>query len=295
MAFTDTGVATNSPNVVLPPEVSKEIWAKVLPESWVGTAIPHVTLAPGGQTIQMITGEPEAFFVKEGERKPLSKATLGKREWGSHKLVVMQSFTDEFKNDTARLYTELVSRMPKAIGRAADMAFLHGTRVPTGFDNLSTAASLAVTADTMYEQLVAARAAVAAVPDARATTAWFSPTGETMLQLARDKDGRPLFAPAGQSADLSNVFRAAGLAIGVHEHVENAGPPKVIGVVGDWRKARIGVVEDIMFRTYDGPLFGSDNALIHRGAQDNVFTVIIEARMGSLVENVGAFVRLTTA
>lgn len=61
--------------VVLPNEVSSEIWKKTVEESAVMQLARRIELPGAGLEFPMITGEPTANWVNETEAKPVSNHT----------------------------------------------------------------------------------------------------------------------------------------------------------------------------------------------------------------------------
>jgi HK97 family phage major capsid protein len=65
--------------VVLPPEVSNQIWQTTQEQSGVMRAATQIPLPGAGLTIPIITGDPVAAWVAETAEKPVSRGTLASR------------------------------------------------------------------------------------------------------------------------------------------------------------------------------------------------------------------------
>ena len=123
-------------NVVLPEVVSSEIWAKVLEGSAIMSLARRINMPGNGVKIQTITGEPQADWVEETAKKPVSRHTFGKKTIVPYKLAVIEPFSNEFARDADALYEELVRRLPYALSAKFD-ATVMGTSAPgSGFDVL---------------------------------------------------------------------------------------------------------------------------------------------------------------
>src|SRR5690606_3615795 len=132
-------------NVVLPSEVSSEIWQKIQDASVVMGLARRVPLSGPGVTYQEILTDPTPQFVGETDRKPISNATFEKKVLKPHKIAVVSTYSDEFRRDLPGLFNALVSRLPGALAKTFDMAALHGVGAPAAdFDDLSGATAVSI-------------------------------------------------------------------------------------------------------------------------------------------------------
>ena len=125
--------------LVLNPEQSDEIIAKAVEQSAIMQLAERVTLPGRGLSIPVITGDPTADFVTESAEKPVSNSTFGTKTMTPYKIAVIELFSNEFRRDFARLYDELVRRLPNAISTKFDNTVFAGTAPGTGFDVLTSA------------------------------------------------------------------------------------------------------------------------------------------------------------
>jgi len=150
-----SGQATNRTNIELPTEVSSEILKKAQEESAVMKHARKITLPGWGLTIPVITSDPEAEWVSETAAKPVKNPGLSKKVMQAYKLAVIVPFSTEFRRDTSRLYTELVSRLPLALAKKFDQTVFHGSAPGSNFDVLANCTAQNI-ASNPYSALVAA-------------------------------------------------------------------------------------------------------------------------------------------
>lgn len=294
MAFATNAVDINrgTEGVVLPPQLSQEIWQNAQEESAVMRLAQRISLPGAGLTIPVITGDAVADWTAETAEKPVSEATLSSKQMTGYKIAVIELFSNEFRRDLPRVYAELARRLPYSIGKKFDDTVFNGTAPGSNFDTLEncTAISLATLGSTTtYGQLVSVLSTIGAA-DAELTGWVLAPQGEALLLSTVDDTGRPLFV-----ADV-NDNRAIGRVLGSpvlrSRAAYVAGTPNTIGIAGDWAQARYGIVEDIKMSI-------SEEATVNDGEnqinlwQRNMFAVRVEAELGFVVKTDAAFVKLT--
>lgn len=272
------------------PQQSNEIWAATIEQSAVMQLAQRVNLPGSGVSIPIITGDPTADFVAETAEKPVSESTFGTKIMTPYKIAVIELFSNEFRRDFRALYTELVRRLPAAIGAKFDATVFGGTAPGTGFDVLTAATAVGIGGTGTYAKLVNAFTTVGAVGK---LNGWaMSPQGEGILMLATDGNGYPLLM--NNINNDSAVGRVLGARVVETDRVYKAGTPNVVGVAGDWSQARYGIVDGIKLSI-------SEEATINTGTeqvnlwQRNMFALRCEAEVGFIVKNASAFVRLTDA
>lgn len=294
MALSTTPVDINrgTTGVVLPAQLSQDVWAKAQEESAIMRLAQRIDLPGSGLVIPVITGEPVADFVAETAEKPVSEATLQSKNMKGYKIAVIELFSNEFRRDLPRVYEELARRLPYSIAAKFDSTIFTGTAPGSDFDVLSgaSAISLAATASTTtYDQLVSVLSTIAAA-DAELTGWVLAPQGEALLLSTTDNTGRPLFV--ADVADNRAIGRVLGSEVVRSRRAYAAGTPNTIGMAGDWSQARYGIVNDISMSI-------SEEATVNDGEnqinlwQRNMFAVRVEAELGFVVSDVDAFVKLT--
>lgn len=117
----------------LPVEILNPIFDKAQERSLVlGLANP-IPLSYGQTNIPVVTQRPEAGPVGEGETKPQSEYRYDMRVVKPRKFATIVTVSDEFvEADIAGLYSQIQDDLSYAIGRAVDLAVLHGRNALTG-------------------------------------------------------------------------------------------------------------------------------------------------------------------
>ena len=276
MALLTNPVDTNrgTTGISLPPQLSNEIWAGAQEESAVMRLAQPINLPGSGITIPIITGDASAGWVAETAEKPVSKATFGSKQMTPYKLAVIELFSNEFRRDLK-----------------FDETVFNGTAPGSNFDVLTAATAVAIGGTGTYGKLVTALETIATT-DAELTGWAISPQAEALLLKATDGNNRPLFIPNANDDRAINYL--LGARVERSRRVYKAGTPNVIGFAGDWSQARYGIVDGINVAIADQVSVNTGTEIVHTW-QRNMFAVRVEAEVGFVVRNTGAFVRLTDA
>lgn len=290
MAYDNTPIDLNtgSSGIVLPREISSEIWEKATQGSAVMRMARRIYLPGAGITVPIIDTDGVADIVTETAEKPVSNPTVSNKSMTPIKIAMIQTFSNEFRRDLPRLYDALVDRAPAAITKKFDELAFHGTNNPTGFDTLANATAISIATDT-YPALVSAKSTVAAA-DGMLNGWALSPQAEAVLLAATDGQDRPLFL--NSATDQGSVGRILGEPVYFNRAAYQAGTPNTLGIAGDWDRAMYGIVDDITIKI-------SDQATINDGTkqinlwQRNMFAILVEATLGFAVQDDAYFVRLT--
>ena len=270
------GVPTNRSDITLPADVSREIMQKVAEESRVMRLARKSDLPGRGVAIPEILSDPEASWVGETEKKPVSNPSLGTKMLRGYTLSVIVPFSNQFRRDMGALYDQIVRRLPAALGRKFDYTVFHGTAPGTDFDTFAsvTAQSLASNA---YDGLVAADTDIA-LHGGLLDGYILSPQARGVLLRAKDNDGRPLFVNNTAEGAIPMIL---GARTEMSKAAFKSGSPSVIGYGGDWTQAVWGAVED------DVQIAISDQATLDLGDgvtinlfQQNMFAVRAEIEVG---------------
>lgn len=297
-------ISRQTTNVLLPENISSEIWAKAIEQSAFMQLATRINIPGTGIKVQTITGEPTANWVDETNLKPVSKHTFGKKTITPYKLAVIEPFSDEFRRDKKALYGECVRRLPGALSRKFDGTIM-GTSAPGGgFDVLGTGVSsqsiLPVNnGNNVYQQFVAVDAAVSE-HDGIMNAIALSPQGKSIVLNAIDGVGKPLFTPGVGSRNTGDIL---GCAVSVNKGVYVAGtasPAKaaVVGVAGDFTGVRWGSVEGIKMAISDQATLsyndGTSDITLNLW-QQNMFAVRFEIEVAFAVMDKSQLVLLTGA
>lgn len=249
-------ISRHTSNVVLDPELSQEIWAKTIEQSFFMQAARQITIPGSGVKIQTITGDPVANWVDETNSKPVGFHTFGAKTITPYKLAVIEPFSTEFVRDKAALYNECINRLPGALSKKFDSTIM-GTSAPgTGFDVLGgcTAVSLIPgSGDTLYDQFLTVDGNITAA-DGIMTAIGLAPQGKSKVLGAVDSVGHPLFTPGVGSNTVGNIL-GADVTISKGLYVAGAagspGTPAKVGIAGDFTDAVWGSVEGIQMAVSD--------------------------------------------
>src|SRR5690606_17115711 len=128
MAGIDVNRTTDG--VVLPKEVSSEIWSNMQEQSAVQNLARRIDLPGRGVTIPVVTGDPEADWVAETDHKPVSRPTFGSKDITPYTLAVIVPFSNQFRRDLGALYAECVRRLPGALAKKFDATVFASSGAP---------------------------------------------------------------------------------------------------------------------------------------------------------------------
>ena len=277
--------------VVLPAQVSSEIWSTTQEQSAVMAVSRQIALPGSGISIPIVTADSAADWVAESAEKPVSHAAVSSKTMTPYKLAVIETFSMEFRRDLPALYGELARRLPGALAKKFDSTVLAGTAPGSGFDVLSSAPTLTVDATATYADLAAVFTAVAAAGGS--LSHWIaSPAFEGLLLAQVASDGRPLFIPdATTSGRVGSIFGRPVYSTNGALKTSTVAADDT-GVAGDFANSAIyGTVEGIQVDL-------SDQATVNDGGtqvnlwQRNMFAIRAEIEVGFVTRNVNHFVRI---
>ena len=98
----------NRNTINLPGEVSSEILQKTQESSAVMSLARQIALPGLGVTIPVITGDPEAEWVGETDKKPVKRGSMATKVMTPYTLAVLVPFSNQFRRDIPALYDALV-------------------------------------------------------------------------------------------------------------------------------------------------------------------------------------------
>ena len=186
------GIDTNRSAIALPTEISSEIIQNTQEQSVVMTMGRQIPLPGRGLTIPVITGDPEAAWVEETAKKPVSNPQLSQKVMQAYKLAVIVPFSNEFRRDLTSLYDALIGRLPLALASKYDATCFGAVQAPgENFDTFAGCTAQDISDDT-YAALVAADTDIATHGGILNGFA-ISPQGKGILLSAVDGNKRPLF------------------------------------------------------------------------------------------------------
>lgn len=271
-----SGVNTNRSNISLPTAVSSEIIQKTQEESAVMKLARNIRLPGNGLTIPVITSDPEAAWVGETAKKPVSNPGLSTKVMRGYKLAVIEPFSNEFKRDYGALYDALVSRLPKILAAKFDNTVFGGTEKPgSDFDNFASCTAQSISSDA-YGGLVAADTDIA-VAGGIANGYAISPQMKGILLSAVDKNDRPLFINSVSEGAIPKIL---GNPTYLTKGAYISGSPNVVGFVGDWTKAMYGIVEGVNITISEEATLDLGSGNVIYLFQQNMFAVRAEIEIG---------------
>lgn len=265
--------------ISLPGSVSADILAKTQEASAV-MQLARQTKLPGlGTTIPVIIGDPEASWVGETGKSPVSRGSLGTKQMTPYELSVTVPFSNQFRRDAGVLYDELVRRLPLALAKKFDQTVFGAVDAPgSNFDSLSgvTAHEIGTNA---YDGLVAADAEVA---DADGIlNGWVvSPKGKAALLTAKDSTGRPIFINSVAEGAVPLILGSRTVqSKGAYVEDKTEAKKHVVGFGGDWTQAVWGSVEGVKISFADQATLTDGEKTINLFEQ-NMFAVRAAIEVG---------------
>lgn len=241
-------IETNRNSIQLPADVSAEIIQKTQEGSAIMRLARKTDLPGRGAVIPVITSDPEAEWVGETEKKPVSNPGLQAKKMQAYKLAVIVPFSKEFTRDAKSLYDTLIKRLPAALSRKFDRSAFGVCAAPgENFDTFAACTKVALVGDKVtaaYDGLVTADADIG--EHGGITSGYvFSPQGRALLHKATDANGRPLFTNSAQEGMPGYVLGAQTFLSRAAFKAGTAQDPAIVGVAGDWTQALYGTVEGV--------------------------------------------------
>lgn len=263
--------------ISLPGAVSSEILQKTQEASAVMSLASQIALPGLGVTIPVITGDPEAGWVGETEKKPVKRGTLTTKQMTPYTLAVIVPFSNQFRRDVPALYDAIVQRLPGALAKKFDATVFGSTAPGSNFDVLGgcTAQSILTNA---YGGLVAADADIAAHDGI--LNGWvLAPQGKAILLSAVDGNDRPLFINSVAEGAVPMILGAPVRQSKGAYTAETAAADAVVGFAGDWTQAIYGTVEGVKIAISDQATLTDGESTINLFEQ-NMFAVRAEIEVG---------------
>lgn len=281
--------------VLLEKEESSEIISKAIEESVVMQMARRIALPGRGLAFQTITGDPEAAWVtQETNIKPKGVHTLGTKIMQGYTLAVIEPMSKQFRRDKAALVSELISRLPKALGKKFDATVLTGATADKPGDNFDIFAQVPqvdIATGGIYSGLVRADETINNA-DWLINGYVLSPKARAKLLNAKDDSNRPLFLADLKTGDTGTIL---GSPVKFTNRVGKAATStkaEQLGIAGDWTKCAYGIVEDVQVDITDQASITIDNTNVNLWER-NMFAVRAEIEIGFMIDFNDAFVRLT--
>jgi len=286
-----SGINTNRTNITVPTDISSEILQKTQDESAIMKLARKIALPGRGLTIPMITGDPEAAWVDETDKKPVSNPSLSTKIMQAYKLAVIVPFSNEFARDLETLYEAIVARLPRALAMKFDNTVFNGVAPGSNFDVLTACTEESIGGTNgIYGALVAADADIAAAGGIMNGFA-MSPQAKSELLAAVDTTHRPIFVnnvaegaiprllgqPVYYSKGVYGAGNAASGTSGSSGYV--AAKADALGFAGDWTQALYGVVQGVKIDLSDQATLTISDTAVNLWER-NMFAVRAEIEVG---------------
>lgn len=269
------GIPTNRTSIDLPVEVSNEIMQSVQEASAVMRLAERTELPGNGTAIPIITSDPEASWVGETNKKPVSNPGLDTKIMRGYTIAVIVPFSNQFRRDRRALYDAIVGRLPKALAKKFDETVFGNAQAPgSDFDTLANVTQQSLASD-VYGGLVAADTDIA-LHGGLLNGFAISPQMRGVLLGATDTTHRPIFNDVSEG----DVPKLIGAPTYLTRGAFVSGSPAVIGIAGDWTKAKYGVVEDVSLTESDQATLTLGDGTIVNLFEQNMFAVRAEIEVG---------------
>lgn len=264
--------------ITLPGAVSSEILQKTQESSAVMALARQIPLPGLGVTIPVITGDPEAGWVGETEKKPVKRGTLDTKQMSAYTLAVIVPFSNQFRRDVTALYDAIVQRLPGALAKKFDATVFGAVDAPgSNFDTLKNCTAQSILTDA-YGGLVAADADIAD-HDGILNGFVLSPKGKAILLTAVDSNKRPLFINSVAEGAVPMILGAQVRQSKGAYIAETSTTDAVVGFAGDWTQAVYGTVEGVQITISDQATLTDGGSTINLFEQ-NMFAVRAEIEVG---------------
>ena len=283
-------VSRQTEGVLLPFEISDQIWQSVQERSAAMRLASPIDLPGGGVEIPIISGDPVPQWVGETQKRPVDYPAFASKKISGYTLSVIVPFSKQFRRDKKTLYNACVKRLPGAIAKKFDSTVFGPVDGLPGanFDTLNSVTAVPIATNT-YDALVTADSAVATADGI--LTGWaISPQARKILLMAKDNNGRPLLVNNIQSDGA--VPALLGAPTYQTKGVYLAGEKAQIGFAGDWEEAYYGIVEDITISISDQATLDLGETTINLW-QQGMFAVMVEFEAGFRAKDLSMFVKLT--
>lgn len=274
----------------LPFEVSNEIWSKMQERSAIMQLATPMELPGAGVEVDMITGDPTAAWVGETDETPVSTGTATSKKMKGYTMSVIVPFSRQFARDKARLFDEMVARVPGVLAEKFDgTCFGKYDKPGELFDQFSVCDGVDVATDP-WAGFVAADAAIAE-NNAVLNGYCISPKLKSLLLTAKDGNERPLFVNSIAAGGIPTIL---GNPTHQSRNAYIEGTPNTLGVAGDWTSARYGIVEGMTATIADQATLTIDGQAVNLW-QRRMFAIMFEIEIGFRMKYEEDFVRLTGA
>lgn len=286
----DKVISRSTEGILLPADVAGEVWAKTIESSAIMQLASRVELPGNGKEFEILSGDVEAEWVNETEKKPVSNPKFGSKMMKGYTMAVIVPFSNQFRRDKARLYDEIVARAPQAFGTKLDKTVIGGGTAPGEyFDTFKDIAEVEIDGK-VWPSLVTADAKIAE-GDGMLNGWAIAPQFKSMLLNELDEVGRPLFINAMTTGNDVPAVMGHPTYVKKGVYIPEGEKGAQLGVAGDWTSALYGVVEDISMSISDQSTITIDGQQVNLWER-NMFAVRFEFEVGFRFKWAEHFVKL---
>lgn len=273
----------------------KSAVAQLAPTTRIDLGDNLMQLSLANDPAEIITGTTNSQLPGETELKPV----LGENQFVSaraYKFAKIVPVSAEYMYKLPRLFDAILGSAPDSIALGVDKVAFIASAAVTNFAtfnyNAGAIAPLAAPSANppeLYDYLAAAFGSVAAAGYAPNGVVG-SPAFAVDVMTAQGGDGRPIF---GTGADgVGRVFGAEIVKSSLLNASIEEGTNKIpYAIVGDWSKARLGIMDNIRIKILEEAMLDDGNGGYVNLAQQNMVGVLIEGH-AALAAVTGAFARI---
>lgn len=300
------------PSNLLPKEIVGPIFDKAQESSLVMRVGEQIPVSYGETVIPTTTKRPEAGQVgsgtsneqREGGLKPLSGTAWDSRAFSPIKLATIVTVSDEFvRTNPQGLYTQLLADLPRALGRAVDLAVFHGKSPLTGGALAGIDTNNVIANTTNYKNLTSGAILdglldgfdlVNEDPNFEFSGWAVDPRFRSTLaraQVWRDANGNIDPARVNLSAqvgDIAGLPAQYGRAVGGDLGAAADSGIRIIG--GDYSQLRWGFADQIRFKVSDTASLTDGSSTVSM-FQTNQVAILCEVTFGWILGNKQGFVK----
>lgn len=294
----------------LDPEQAQDYFAEAEKTSIVQRFARKIPMGPTGVKIPFWNGDVSASWVGEGEMKPITKGSMTSQSVAPHKIAtIFVASAETVRANPANYLGTMRTKVATAIAMAFDGAALYGTDSPFDKALIDTTKSVSLvdpdgtgtaTDLTAYDALGVLGLSQLVNPGSGEKYRWgatlLDDVAEPILNGAKDANGRPLFVESTYEG-LTSPYREGRILSRPTILSDHVASGNTVGFMGDFNQIVWGQVGGLSFDV-------TDQATLNLGTfaapnfvslwQHNLVAVRVEAEFGLLINDVDAFVELTS-
>lgn len=287
-SFTDIISRDPSQDPLIPEPVAREVIQETVTASAMLSLGQRVTMSTAKTRQPVLSALPNAYWVSgDTGLKQTTAQDWENLELVAEELAVIVPVPEAYISDSqVPIWEQVRPRLAEAIGRAVDQACLFGVNKPASWtspsivdgaiaaNNTVTNADLALGVSSAGQKLAKQGYSINGFAAA--------PGQQWSLIGLRSNEGVPIYTPSLSAGQPSGLF---GFPL---NEVNNGSwdESKAKLVAGDWRKAIVGVRQDITFKIFDqGVITDADGKVLLNLMQQDSVAMRVVFRVGYAVAN----------